>query len=113
MNAVHSASCRRRKLFSSRPVIFLVMLLATTGSRPALAQTMGRQSLHNHVPAVTARLRPVGSLAGTANLQLAISLPLRNTAALSNLLQQIYDPGSTNFHHYLTPEQFAAQFGPT
>src|SRR6185312_5261338 len=32
---------------------------------------------------------------------------------LTNLLQQIYDPSSTNYHHYLTPEEFTARFGPT
>jgi uncharacterized repeat protein (TIGR03803 family) len=29
------------------------------------------------------------------------------------LLQQVYDPSSPNFHHYLSPAQFTAQFGPT
>ena len=46
-------------------------------------------------------------------MNLAIGLPLRNQEALTNLLQQIYDPASPNFHHYLTPEEFTAQFGPT
>jgi hypothetical protein len=29
------------------------------------------------------------------------------------LLRQIYDPASPNYHHYLTPAEFTAQFGPT
>ena len=29
------------------------------------------------------------------------------------MIQQIYDPASPNFRHYLTPEQFTEQFGPT
>src|SRR5581483_8118396 len=33
--------------------------------------------------------------------------------ALTNLFQQMYDPVSTNFHRYLTPEQFTERFGPT
>jgi len=32
---------------------------------------------------------------------------------LTNLLEQIYDPASANYHHFLTPEEFTAQFGPT
>ena len=47
------------------------------------------------------------------HLNLAIGLPLRNEQALDDLLQQIYDPASPNFRHYLTPEQFTEQFGPT
>src|SRR5208283_119695 len=46
-------------------------------------------------------------------LRLAIGLPLRNQEGLTNLLQRIYDPTSPDYHHYLTPAQFAETFGPT
>ena len=49
----------------------------------------------------------------TNKLHLAIGLPLRNQESLTTLLQQVVDPASPNFRHYLTPEQFTAQFGPT
>jgi kumamolisin len=55
----------------------------------------------------------MGSLPPNTNLNLAIGLPLRNRAALSNFLEQVYDPASTNFHHYLTPDQFTEQFSPS
>jgi subtilase family serine protease len=45
-------------------------------------------------------------------LRLAIGLPLRNGQALTNLLQQLYDPASPLYHQYLKPEQFTASFGP-
>lgn len=79
------------------------------------AQTLPRQSLRGHVPEAVARLHlpPVGRLPATDRLNLAIGLPLRNKPGLENLLQQIYDPTSTNYHHYLTPEQFTERFGPT
>ncbi|MGA2854770.1 MAG: protease pro-enzyme activation domain-containing protein, partial [Verrucomicrobiota bacterium] len=70
------------------------------------------QGLHGHVPAAVKSLTPAGLVPGTNQLNLAIGLPLRNQEALSNLLRQIYDPASPNYHHYLTPEQFAEQFGP-
>lgn len=71
------------------------------------------QQLHGHVPKpVLAGLQPLGRLAGTNHLRLAFTLPLRDQAGLSNLLQQIYDPASANFRQYLTPEQFTAKFGP-
>jgi hypothetical protein len=72
-----------------------------------------RQFLYGHVPPVVARLQPVGRLPGTNSLNLAIGLPLRNTAELEELLRQLYDPASTNFHKYLLPAEFAARFGPT
>ncbi len=46
-------------------------------------------------------------------IQLALHLPVRNQAELDRLLQQLYDPQSPLFHHYLTVEEYTAQFGPT
>ncbi|HUA66023.1 MAG TPA: protease pro-enzyme activation domain-containing protein [Alphaproteobacteria bacterium] len=78
-------------------------------------QTQASQPLHGHVPAAIARfhLSPLRNLPETNQLRLAVSLPLRNEQALNALLQQIYDPNSPNYHHYLTPDQFTAQFGPS
>jgi subtilase family serine protease len=71
--------------------------------------------LRGHVPEAVARLglMPVGRLPATNRLNLAIGLPLRNTNALNQLLQDMYGPASPQFRHYLTPEQFTEQFGPT
>jgi subtilase family serine protease len=64
------------------------------------------------MPAATAHLQPLGRLPSSNYLHLAIGLNLQNQAGLSDLLRQIYDPGSPNYHHYLTPEHFAEMFGP-
>ncbi|HKW29351.1 MAG TPA: S53 family peptidase [Verrucomicrobiae bacterium] len=72
-----------------------------------------RKALPGHVPAAVSHLLPVGRLNASNRIDLAIGLPLRNREALTNLLQQLYDPTSPNFHHYLTPEQFTEKFGPT
>jgi uncharacterized repeat protein (TIGR01451 family) len=77
------------------------------------AQGTRRQELPGHVPAAVAHLQPVGRLPGQARLRLAIGLPLRNREALTGLLQQIYDPSTSHYHHYLTPQQFTEMFGPT
>ena len=72
-----------------------------------------RQVVQGNVPAVVSQLQPLGRLPAASSLNLTIGLPLRNEQALDDLLREIYDPASPNFHHYLTPEQFAEQFGPT
>jgi subtilase family serine protease len=65
-------------------------------------------------PAVASRnLRPAGNLAATNLVHLGIGLALHNREALTNLIQQLYDPASTNFHRYLTLEKFTRDFGPT
>jgi subtilase family serine protease len=71
------------------------------------------KTLPGHVPAAVAQLAPVGRLAAGTRLDLAIGLPLRNQQALNSWLRELYDPASVNYHQYLTPEQFTAQFGPT
>ena len=90
-------------------------LAATLFVLTATARAAERQVLHGHVPAVVAELnlQPLSRLPATTQLNLAIGLPLRNREALTNLLEQIYDPSSPQYHHYLAPEQFTEQFGPT
>lgn len=63
--------------------------------------------------AVVKNMTPMRHNSRWDKLNLSISLPLRNREELTNLLQQLYDPASTNFHHFLTPEQFTERFGPT
>jgi hypothetical protein len=71
------------------------------------------RALPGHVPAILARLSPVGDLPATNQLHLALGLPLRDAAGLDAFLTQVYDPASPLFHKYLTPRQFTDQFGPT
>jgi len=76
------------------------------------ARAADRHTLETRVPAA-ARLTMLSRLPATNRLQLAIGLPLHHQDGLTNLLHQLYDNSNTNFHHYLTPEQFTGQFGPT
>ncbi len=96
-----------KNYFSASIAIVLISI-------PTSARSAAIQILEGHIPAVVAKLhlQPVGLLQTTNRLNLAIGLPLRNQNALGDLLAQIYDPASPNFRHYLTPEQFAGQFGP-
>ena len=72
-----------------------------------------RQMLHGHVPSAVRHLQPRGRLSGTDRLNLVFALPLRNRDALDRLLRDLYDPASPSYQRYLTPSQFAEQFGPT
>ena len=73
------------------------------------------QALRGHVPCAVRemKLQPTGRLPGAQILNLAIGLKLRNIDALERLLRELDDPSSPNYRHYLTPEQFAEQFGPS
>jgi subtilase family serine protease len=78
---------------------------------PAQAQQL--RTLPRHVPPAAAHLQQIGRVPGLTRQNLAIGLPLRNQEKLEKLLQQIYDPASPQYRHYLTPEQFTEMFGPT
>ncbi len=82
---------------------------------PTLAVGANFQKLNGTVPEAVSRLQlqPIGRLPDTNRLRLAIGLPLRNREQLENELMKIYDPASTNFHHYLTLQQFTDDFGPS
>jgi uncharacterized repeat protein (TIGR01451 family) len=86
-------------------------VLVLCGLCPVLGA--GWKVLPGHVPKNVSSLTPKGRLAATNELRLAIGLPLRNQAGLDELLRQLYDPASTNYHKYLTPSEFTARFGPT
>lgn len=65
-------------------------------------------------PAVAFHLTSrVGSPDPSLKLHLAIALPMRNQAQLDSLLQQIYDPKSPQYRHYLSVAEFTGRFGPT
>jgi hypothetical protein len=102
---VRLSSCSRVILIAASIVLFLLFC-------PHLSGTELRV-LPGHVPAAAKLNQRVGRLTEEKQLRLAIGLPLRNVPELNELLRQIYDPASTNFHQYLTPEQFALRFGPT
>ncbi|MFC5740589.1 protease pro-enzyme activation domain-containing protein [Dyella tabacisoli] len=46
-------------------------------------------------------------------VQVTVSLNLRNEAQLKAFLRDVNQPGSANFHKFLTPAQFKAQYAPT
>jgi subtilase family serine protease len=73
------------------------------------------QVLHGHVrPAVSSgQAALLGALPREQRMNLSIMLPLRNQAELTSLLGRLYDPTSPDYHHFLSVEEFTAQFGPT
>jgi len=97
-----------RKLFTRSSSLLLascVFLLTTP------AQSQQRQALQSQVAApVGARL--LERMSASQQLSIAIALPLRNQEQLTSLLQQLYDPTSPNYRHFLTTQQFSQQYAP-
>jgi subtilase family serine protease len=90
-------------------------LLVLLGLGVITAQAESHLTMTRHVPEAVAsgKARLLGQLPATQHLSLAISLPLRNENGLNDLLQQIYDPRSSSYRHYLSVQEFTERFGPS
>ncbi|HVU45288.1 MAG TPA: protease pro-enzyme activation domain-containing protein, partial [Terracidiphilus sp.] len=73
------------------------------------------QTLHGQVRPVVSRGKalPAGLMPQSQSMHLSIVLPLRNRTQLTNLLGQLYDPSSPDYHKFLTSAQFTEQFAPS
>lgn len=99
-----------REACSRGTLVFLVALATLLAATPNLS---ANQVVPGTVPPITAGLQPIGPLDPHQEMSLAILFPVRNQPSLDNLLQQLYDPASTNYCQYITPEQFRDNFGAT
>jgi hypothetical protein len=93
-------------------------LLAAIGGALFLFTTVNTfaapmRTLPGHVPDIVGRMRPVADVEAKTAMRLSVGLPLRNKAALTNFIEDLYNPDNPQFRHYLTVDQFADQFGPS
>ncbi len=72
-----------------------------------------RALLPGHMVPALKNLSPMNASTANRQLQLSLSLNLRNTTQLNALLRDQADPHSPLYHQYLTPQQFTSMFGPT
>jgi subtilase family serine protease len=89
----------------------IALLIAFTNDLPTFAQEMATIA-GNHPEAAETEVAS-GPKADGDQLAMAITLKLRDPQGAKALLAQIQDPNSPNYHQWLTPDQFAAQFDPT
>lgn len=68
---------------------------------------------HLPSPVANGTATRMGAAQARQRLRLAIHLPLRYQAELADLLHDLYDPASPQFHQYLTTSEFTDRFGPT
>jgi kumamolisin len=71
-------------------------------------------STHHVREAVRSGLaQPVGRLAANQILSLNIVLPVRDQAGLDAFVEDVYNPASSSYRHFLTPAEFTERFGPS
>jgi Pro-kumamolisin, activation domain/Fibronectin type III domain len=97
---------------SARVAATCCALLVVVVSTLATGQMGDRQALQTQA-AAPPEARLLGRLPASQPLHLAISLPLRNHAELKQVLHDLYDPASPNYHRFLSVKEFTERFGPT
>ena len=123
MEAYRRGGCRLGRV---APAALLVVALAmastvalgaTTASKAGAASSSGVGSGRERLPGHQGLVPPGATLIGPAPaataLPLVVTLKPRDPAALAAEVQAISDPGSPQYRHFLTPAQFAQQFGPS
>ncbi len=69
--------------------------------------------LTNQTVPLVSRAHLLGAASAQQQLGLSIGLQLRNRQELQALLSDLSNPHSLAYHHFLTPQQFVEEFGPT
>lgn len=95
-------------------VAAVVLGLAVAGVSIAVhAQADQRVPLVGQTVPLLKQAKESGDMDAGQTLNLSIGLRLQHQDVLSQLLHNISDPHSAQYHHFLTPQQFADQFSPT
>ncbi|MFI2608020.1 protease pro-enzyme activation domain-containing protein [Kitasatospora sp. NPDC018619] len=107
---------RPRSLALAAAIAVLPLTAVSLGVSTAQAATPNaapRVALPNTVNPAVAHSEKKGDVPAEQQISVSVSLKLRNTDALDRFLTAVTTPGTPEYGHYLTPEQFTAQFGPT
>ncbi|MFD7903255.1 protease pro-enzyme activation domain-containing protein [Kitasatospora sp. NPDC059722] len=90
-----------------------VSLGVTTAQAASTPHAAPRIELPNTVNPAVAHSEKKGDVPAEQQISVAVSLKLRNADELERFLAAVTTPGTPEYGHYLTPEQFNQRFGPT
>ncbi len=104
-----------------KKILFLLIACLFSGALDHISLTLATpqhtESHYYRLPGVIVPLllshTPNSVTAPSKVLQLSVHLSIRNRTFLDTLLTMQADPNSPFYHHYLTPQTFKSQFGPT
>ncbi len=80
---------------------------------PCVSNAQSVLTRHVREVTLTGEAAPISRLPATQTMSLDLVLPLRDPEGLKAFLAELYDPNSPSYHHFLTPTEFTARFGPT
>ena len=95
--------------------VFLFTLVAMVASVSIISQAQSQTLLTRHVreAVVDGEAKLVGRLPATQTMHFDAVLALRHQPDLEDFLQEVYDPSSSSYRHFVTVEEFTTRFGPS
>jgi len=99
-----------RKLSKS---LLTIVALVPVVSIVCQAQPLPLLTRHVREVVLNGQAKPVGQLPLNQTMNLDVVLPLADPAGLASFLQELYDPASLIYRHFLTVPEFTARFGPS
>ena len=95
--------------------VFLIAVVAMVLFVNLVCQAQPQSLLTRHVRevVVNGQTPSVGRLPATQSMHFDIVLALRHQPELDNFLQELYDPSSPSYRHFVTVQEFTARFGPS
>ena len=102
-----------RKLVISLVAVALIGLSILSISLVVQARQNQRIVLSGQTVPLLKHAHLIGTASAQQKLDLSVGLQLRNQQELENLLSNMYNPRSSEYHHFLSTQMFANEFGPT
>jgi kumamolisin len=98
-----------------RSNLFLLTVIVLLSGLSAVCQAESQTLLTRHVreTTVNGQALSVGRLPASQSMHFDIVLGLRHQPELENFLQELYDPSSSEYRHYVTVPEFTERFGPS
>ncbi|WML49039.1 protease pro-enzyme activation domain-containing protein [Neobacillus sp. PS3-34] len=103
---------KRRKLLMPAVASLLSFTLFSSGGS-SFAAAPSHVQLNGAAPIAAKHGKLIDHTSRSTKSSLTIALKLRNSDQLDSFIASLNDPSSPNYKHFLTPEEFKQQFGPT
>jgi len=92
-------------------VLFAIVALVLSANVVCQAQPQALLTRHVIDATINGEAPSVGRLPANQSIRIDIVMPVRE--GLDSFLQEIYNPSSPSYQHYLTVDQFTQKFGPS
>ncbi|MGG3469768.1 protease pro-enzyme activation domain-containing protein [Neobacillus pocheonensis] len=102
----------KRKVFISTAASVLSLTLYMSGGS-SYAATSNHVQLNGAAPMAAKHGTLIGHTNSSTKSSLTIALQLRNRDKLDHFIDSLSDPSSPNYKHFISPEEFKSQYGPT